>query len=118
MRAARLVVALTAFVAFAACGGKPGKSICDNTVPAPAACMSQCDPSPAAPNTCPAGYHCAADGFCDALCTPGGNECGDGYECTLDGRCRGEGECEGIECNVTECQKMGMPETSISGTVY
>jgi len=116
MRAASLVVALSAFAA--ACGGTPGKSICDNTVPPPAACMSQCDPNPTAPNTCPSGYHCAADGFCDARCTPGGGECGDGYECTSDGRCKGEGECEGLECNITECQKQGMPETSISGTVY
>jgi len=118
MRVARLVVALTAFAAFAACGGKPGKSICDNTVPPPAACMSQCDPSPAAPNSCPSGYHCAPDGFCDALCTPGGGECGDGYVCTTDGRCKGEGECEGLECNVTACMSKGKPETSISGTVY
>jgi hypothetical protein len=80
--------------------------------------MSQCDPSPAAPNTCPSGYHCAADGFCDALCTPSGGECGDGYVCTADGRCKGEGECEGLECNVTACQSKGMPETSITGTVY
>jgi hypothetical protein len=122
MRAVRLVLAPSAFALLAvltvACGGKPGKSICDNTVPPPAACMSQCDPSPAAPNTCPAGYHCAPDGFCDALCTPSGGECGDGYTCTSDGRCKGEGDCEGIECNITDCQKMGQPETSISGTVY
>jgi len=118
MRAASLVIALTSFAFFAACGGKPGKSICDNTVPPPAACMSQCDPSPSAPNTCPSGYHCAADGFCDALCTQSGGECGDGYICTADGRCKGEDECEGIECNISDCAKMGMPETTISGTVY
>ena len=116
---ARLVVTLTAFAAFAACGpGKAGQSICDNTVPPPAACMSQCDPSPSAANSCPSGYHCAADGFCDALCTPGGNQCGDGYTCTADGRCKGEGDCEGLECNVTACQSQGKPETSISGTVF
>jgi len=119
MRAASLVLALSASAALAACGSNSaGKSVCDNTVPPPAACMSQCDPSPSAANTCPSGYHCAADGFCDALCTPGGSECGDGYVCTADGRCRGEDECQGIECNITECQQMGMPETSISGTVY
>jgi hypothetical protein len=115
MRVVPLVVAL---FAFAACGGKPGKSICDNTVPPPAACMTQCDPNPAAPNTCPSGYHCAADGFCDALCTPSGGECGDGYSCTSDGRCKGEGECVGLECNIVDCQGMGMPDTTISGTVY
>jgi hypothetical protein len=115
MRVAPLVVAL---IATAACGGKPGKSICDNTVPPPAACQTQCDANPASPNTCPSGYHCAPDGFCDALCTPGGGECGDGYTCTSDGRCKGDGECDGLECNVEDCQSMGMPDTTIKGTVY
>ncbi len=123
MRAARLVLAPIAFAALAAlsaaCGSStPGKSICDNQVPPPAVCMTQCDPSPTAANTCPAGYHCAPDGYCDARCTASGGECGDGYECTSDGRCKGEGECEGIECNITACQMMGQPETSISGTIY
>jgi hypothetical protein len=117
MRVAHLVIALFAFAA-AACGGKPGKSICDNTVPPPAACMTMCDPSPGAANSCPAGYHCAPDGYCDALCTPTGNECGDGYICTPDGRCKGENECEGLECNIVQCTKQGKPETTISGTVY
>jgi hypothetical protein len=80
--------------------------------------MTQCDPSPGAANTCPAGYHCAADGFCDALCTPGGNECGDGYICTGDGRCKGENECTGLECNVVNCTSQGKPDTTLSGTVY
>lgn len=80
--------------------------------------MTQCDPSPSAPNTCPGGYHCAADGYCDALCTPTGGECGDGYVCTSDGRCKGVDECTGLECNVVDCAKKGMPETTISGTVY
>ena len=80
--------------------------------------MTECDPSPGAANSCPAGYHCAADGFCDALCTPGGNECGDGYVCTPDGRCKGENECTGLECDVAACTSQGKPETTISGTVY
>jgi hypothetical protein len=117
MRAARLVIAICT-IAVAACGGKPGKSICDNQVPPPAACMTTCDPNPGAANTCPSGYHCAADGFCDALCTQSGNECGDGYVCTADGRCKGENECEGLECDVAKCTSQGKPETSISGTVY
>jgi hypothetical protein len=115
MRVALLVGAL---FATAACGDKPGKSICDNTVPPPAVCQTQCDPNPAAPNTCPSGYHCAPDGFCDALCTPAGGECGDGYTCTSDGRCQGEGECNGLECNVVDCAGMGMTDTTIKGTVY
>jgi hypothetical protein len=80
--------------------------------------MTQCDPSPGAANTCPGGYHCAADGFCDALCTPGGGECGDGYICTTDGRCKGENECTGLECDVVDCQKQGKPDTTVSGTVF
>jgi hypothetical protein len=106
-------------VALAACGSKsPGQSVCDNVVPAPAACMTMCDPKPGAANTCPSGYHCAPDGFCDALCTPGGNECGDGYTCTPDGRCKGNDECEGLECQIVDCQKQGKPETTITGTVF
>lgn len=117
MRVALLVSAIGMFAI--GCGGKnPGTSVCDNTVPAPAACMTMCDPKPGAPNTCPGGYHCAADGFCDALCTPGGGECGDGYKCTLDGRCVGEEACEGLECNIVDCQGQGKPETQIKGTVF
>lgn len=80
--------------------------------------MTQCDPSPGAANSCPTGFHCAADGFCDALCTPGGNECGDGYVCTSDGRCQGEDACTGLECNIVNCSAKGMPDTTVSGTVY
>jgi hypothetical protein len=103
----------------AACGGgKHGQSVCDNQVPAPPACMTQCDPMPGAANACPAGYHCAPDGFCDALCTTGGNECGDGYHCTTDGQCVGDDSCTGLECQIVDCTGMSMPDTTISGTVY
>jgi len=117
MRVAHLVIVLFA-ITVAACGGKPGQSICDNQVPPPAACMMTCDPSPGAANACPAGYHCAPDGYCDALCTPSGGECGDGYVCTSDGRCKGVNECEGLECNVVQCTNQGKPDTTLSGTVY
>jgi hypothetical protein len=80
--------------------------------------MTECDPSPGAANSCPGGYHCAPDGFCDALCTPGGNECGDGYTCTTDGRCKGDDDCEGLECQVAACTNQGKPDTTISGTVF
>ena len=80
--------------------------------------MTQCDPAPGAPATCPGGYHCTEDGFCDAKCTPGGMECGDGYRCTPDGRCVGEDECVGLECNIKDCEKDSKPPTTISGTVY
>jgi hypothetical protein len=114
----RLAIILLTVVA-AACGGtNPGQSVCDNVVPAPAACMTMCDPAPGAANTCPGGYFCTGDGFCDALCTQGGMECGDGYRCTPEGRCAGENECDGLECNIVKCDAMGMPPTTITGTVF
>ncbi len=80
--------------------------------------MTDCDPSPGAPNTCPGGYHCAADGTCDARCTQSGDECGEGYRCTPEGRCVGENECVGLECDIVDCAAQGMPPTTITGTVY
>jgi hypothetical protein len=114
------VALLSLVVAFAAAcgGGSHGQSICDNVVPAPAACMTTCDATPGATNSCPTGYHCTPDGHCDAVCTPNGNECGDGYHCTSDGQCQGDTACTGLQCNVVDCAKMNMPSTSISGTVY
>lgn len=111
--------AVCILVVAAACGGKKGfESICDNQVPPPAACMTECDPAPGAPNTCPGGFFCSPDGFCDAQCTLDGNQCGDGYHCTPDGRCIGNDECVGLECNIVDCAAQGMPPTSISGTVF
>lgn len=103
-----------------ACGddGASGVDQCANVVPPPAACMTMCDPSPSAPASCPGGFHCTPDGTCNAYCTQGGMECGDGYRCTPDGRCVGEDECIGLECNIVDCDGMGMPLTTISGTVY
>ena len=68
------------------CGPKEFGSLCTE-VPAPPACETACDPLPGAANSCPAGFHCAADGKCDAQCTQFGNECGEGYACTADGYC-------------------------------
>ena len=114
------VALLSLVVSFAAaCGSNShGKSVCENQVPPPAACMTTCDPKPGAANTCPAGYHCTPDGKCDAVCLQGGSDCGDGYTCTADGQCQPVGACTGLQCNVVDCQKMNMPSTSISGTVY
>ena len=80
--------------------------------------MTSCNPQPGAQNTCPAGYHCTPDGTCDALCTPNGGQCGDGYVCTTDGQCQGGSACTGLQCNVVQCESMGMPATTVSGTVY
>ena len=80
--------------------------------------MTQCDPAPGAPATCPGGYHCSEDGTCDAVCSQGGMECGDGYRCTPDGRCVGNDECVGLECNIVDCAKDSKPTTTISGTVF
>ncbi|MFN0253349.1 MAG: carboxypeptidase regulatory-like domain-containing protein [Kofleriaceae bacterium] len=106
--------------ALVACGDDPpgGVDQCANVVPPPAACMTMCDPSPGAAASCPGGFHCTPDGTCNAFCTAGGEECGDGYRCTPDGRCVGNDECIGLECNIVDCDGMGMPLTTISGTVF
>jgi hypothetical protein len=109
---------LTGALLFAACGSHNGQSVCDNVVPAPPACMQACDAQPGAPNTCPGGYHCTPDGHCDAQCTQGGTECGDGFHCTNDGQCQEDGACEGIQCDIVQCQSMGMPPTTLSGKVF
>ena len=116
----RLAIVSVVVWTAAACGGNgpSGVSVCENQVPPPAACQTACDPSPGAPTTCPGGYHCTEDGKCDAVCTQGGNECGDGYRCTPDGRCAGNDECIGLECQIVDCAKQGMPSTTISGTVF
>jgi hypothetical protein len=75
-----------------ACGNRSFESLCANQVPPPLACNTACDPTPGAQNACPAGFHCAANGKCDTLCTPKGNECGDGYSCTTDGFCQNKGD--------------------------
>ena len=99
MRGTLLSSAVFSIAVLAACGSNhnAGQSVCDNVVPAPAACMQACDPSPGAANTCPSGYHCTPDGKCDAVCTTGGGECGDGFTCTSDGQCQQIGACEGIQ---------------------
>jgi hypothetical protein len=78
----------------AACGGhKSFDSLCADQVPPPAACNTACDPSSGTGDaTCPSGFHCAAAGKCDTLCTPTGNECGNGYSCTTDGFCQSAGD--------------------------
>jgi hypothetical protein len=88
----RLLLGLA--VLMAACGGhKSFDSLCADQVPAPAACNTACDPSSGTGDaTCPSGFHCAAAGKCDTLCTPTGNECGNGYSCTTDGFCQSAGD--------------------------
>jgi len=77
------------------CGPKEFGSVC-NEVPAPAECMTACDPSPGAAASCTAGFHCSPDGKCDAQCTPNGGQCGDGYTCTTDGYCVDDGSGSGM----------------------
>jgi hypothetical protein len=101
----------------AACGGSRGQSVCENQIPPPAACMQTCDPTPGAPKTCPSGFYCNPDGRCDAQCTQGGSECGDGYTCSANGECV-SGECKGLQCQIVNCTKQGLPPTTISGKVF
>ena len=69
----------------AACGGgKQGP--CEGSNPLPE-CSIACDPTPNAPNSCPAGFHCSPDGTCTADCTPGGGECSGAATCDPDGNC-------------------------------
>jgi hypothetical protein len=77
-------------VAAVGCGPKNPESLCNST-PAPAACMTACDQTPGAPNTCPAGYHCSPDGLCDIQCTQGGGQCPTGEVCSDDGYCNNDG---------------------------
>jgi hypothetical protein len=80
--------ALAAALLAAACSSnKAFDSLCVDQVPPPAACNTPCDPISGA-DQCPIGYHCSADGKCDTLCTPTGNECGASYTCTNDGFCQ------------------------------
>jgi hypothetical protein len=69
------------------CGPKEFGSLCDDPSTAPATCNEACDPLPGAANSCPSGWHCSPDGFCNAQCVAGSDDCGSGYTCTTDGRC-------------------------------
>ena len=80
---------LSSLLAFG-CGPKEFGSVCTE-VPAPAQCMTACDPTPGAPAACPGGFHCSPGGLCDAQCTVGGGQCGEGYACTADGYCIDDG---------------------------
>ncbi len=95
------------------CGPKEFGSLCDDPSTAPAECASACDPLPGAANTCPSGWHCSPDGFCDAQCTQGGSECGDGYTCSTDGNCvdsSGPGS-NGPDANCPAINFTPMPKT-------
>jgi len=101
----------------AACGGNNRASICDTQDPRPEACDLECDPQ-ANLSTCPAGFHCTSSGICDAECTYGSDECGSGYFCSAEGTCLVDGSCVGRQCDVVDCSAMGMPATTVSGTIY
>ncbi|HEX7992751.1 MAG TPA: hypothetical protein VF506_02460 [Streptosporangiaceae bacterium] len=114
-----LLVPLGLALTTMACGSnKTFPSLCADQVPPPAACTTACNAAPGAPNMCPQGYHCSADGKCDIECTQGGGQCGAGYGCTLDGRCVMGSGCTGIQCNIANCASKGMQPTTISGTVF
>ncbi len=103
------VVLLGLVLLTAACGNKTFPSLCAAQVPPPAACNTVCDPVPGSQNSCPPGYHCAAGGKCDLVCTQTGNECGDDYSCTADGFCIGNGGTSGSDVD-TNC-----PEVHVAG---
>jgi hypothetical protein len=107
--------ALVLFLA-AACGGSSPPSVCEQDPP-PLECNAVCDPGGSAPR-CPVGYHCTSSGRCDAECTQGGTECGDGRRCSSDGFCIPVDQCQGLECQVVNCQAMSMPPTTLTGVVF
>ncbi|MBA3457383.1 MAG: VWA domain-containing protein [Deltaproteobacteria bacterium] len=102
------------------CGPKEFGSVCSE-VPAPAECMTTCNPSPGAATTCPSGFHCSPDGLCDAQCTVGGGQCGAGYMCTTDGYCvddgSGSGEPPGPDAACPAVNFTPMPTTPSIGLV-
>ncbi len=115
----RLHLAFATCLTLVACGPKEFGSVCSE-VPAPEACMTACDPAPGAANACPAGFHCSADGKCDAQCTVGGGQCGDGYTCTTDGYCVDDGSGSGSNGPDASCPAINftpMPTTPSIGLV-
>ena len=101
------------------CGPKEFGSVCTE-VPAPAECMTACDPTPGAASACPSGFHCSPDGLCDAQCTVGGGQCGDGYTCTSDGYCVDDGSGSGSGAPDASCPAVTftpMPTTPSIGLV-
>jgi hypothetical protein len=115
----RLSFAFAAGLTLVACGPKDFGSVCSE-VPAPAACMTACDPTPGAASTCVAGFHCSADGKCDAQCTVGGGQCGSGYMCTTDGYCVDDGSGSGGNGPDASCPAINftpMPSTPSIGLV-
>jgi hypothetical protein len=113
----RAALASVLVFAAAACGSKnPGQDLCKQ-IPAPAACMTQCDPSPGAQNSCPTGYHCTPDGTCDAFCTPNGNQCGDGYTCTMDGQCVGTGGSNMMPLPDADCPSVHFSPTKTTPSI-
>ena len=49
-------------------------------------------------------------------CTPGSSECGAGRHCDDSGTC--VADCVGLQCFQVDCAAMGMPDTTLTGTVY
>ena len=108
-----LVAACLSGVLAFGCGPKEFGSVC-NEVPAPAECMTACDPSPGAAASCTSGFHCSPDGKCDAQCTQGGGQCGEGYMCTTDGYCVDDGSGSGSNGPDASCPAVNftpMPTT-------
>ena len=109
-------VALVAIVVVAtACGPSSKQGPCDGDTPSPE-CSIACDPTPAAPNTCPAGFHCSESGTCTADCTPGGDECSGAATCDPNGFCvdtTGDGN-SGPDA---DCPNVNFTATAITPTI-
>lgn len=64
-RLPRVWIGIVASAGLAACGGGDIHTATCADDPAPPECDQACDPA-AVPDTCPSGFHCAADGTCDS----------------------------------------------------
>ena len=66
----------------------------------------------------PGGDDCdPTSGAC--ACTPGTTDCGPGMHCADDGTCvADEPPCEGLQCFQVDCAGKGLPDTTLTGTVY
>lgn len=114
----RLLFGLAMLTAACGSGGKSFESLCANQVPPPAACMTACDPSSGTGDAvCPSGYHCAASGKCDALCTPTGGECGKGYSCTTDGFCQSAGDGDDTPPIDAECPSVQFSPKTVTPSI-
>jgi hypothetical protein len=98
MRHVHVLTFTVVLLGLVACGGHNGNGPCVGANPDPS-CALECDGA----NPCPDGFYCAADGTCNAECTPDGLGCADTEHCSPDGRCEPnlDADCPNVTLNGT-----------------